>query len=103
MNNFAAGGAFYKLQQIPSIKIDHNFGTSIKISGYYSLENTDKSNGVDGLPEPLSLVRIQEIRSKTLRLNYDQTSRADSAVPHRRRVHALQQSRHRSAGERGVR
>ena len=33
----------------------------------------DKSNGVDGLPEPLSLVRIQVIRSKTLRFNYDQT------------------------------
>jgi hypothetical protein len=75
VNNFAAGGPFYKLTLIPSIKIDHSFGDNIKLSGYYSWENVDKSNGVDGLPEPLSQVRIQVIRSKTVRLNYDQTLR----------------------------
>ncbi len=73
VNNFVAQGAFYKLQLIPSIKIDHSFNNSIKISGYYSWQDTDKSNGVDGLPEPLSLLRIQVIRSKTVRFNYDQT------------------------------
>lgn len=73
VNNFAASGAFYKLQLIPSIKIDHSFGANIRLSGYYSWENTDKSNGIDGLPEPLSQVRLQVIRSKTFRLNYDQT------------------------------
>jgi hypothetical protein len=73
VNNFSASGAFYKLQLIPSIKIDHNFGDNIRLSGYYSWENTDKSNGIDGLPEPLSQVRLQVIRSKTFRLNYDQT------------------------------
>jgi hypothetical protein len=73
VNNFVAQGAFYKLQLIPSIKIDHSFSNNIKVSGYYSWQNTDKSNGVDGLPEPLSLVRIQVIRSKTFRFNYDQT------------------------------
>ncbi len=73
VNNFAASGPFYKLQLIPAIKIDHNFGSNIHLSGYYSLENTDKSNGIDGLPEPISQVRIQVIRSKTFRLNYDQT------------------------------
>ena len=75
VNNYAAGGPFYKLTLIPSIKIDHSFGDNIKVSGYYSWENVDKSNGVDGLPEPLSQVRIQVIRSKTVRLNYDQTLR----------------------------
>ena len=73
VNNFTAGGPFYKLQLIPSIKVDHSFNNSIKVSGYYSWQDTDKSNGVDGLPEPLSLVRIQVIRSKTVRANYDQT------------------------------
>jgi hypothetical protein len=73
VNNFAASGPFYKLQTIPSIKIDHNFSSGAKISGYYSWENTTKSNGVDGLPEPVSQVRIQDIRSKTFRLNYDQS------------------------------
>lgn len=73
VNNFIAQGAFFKLQLIPSLKIDHSFGNNIKVSGYYSWQNTDKSNGVDGLPEPLSQVRIQYIKSKTIRLNYDQT------------------------------
>ncbi len=75
VNNFVAQGAFYKLTLIPSIKIDHSFGDNIKVSGYYSWENVDKSNGVDGLPEPLSQVRLQVIRSHTVRLNYDQTLR----------------------------
>jgi hypothetical protein len=73
VNNFSAGGPFYKLQLIPSIKVDHSFSNSAKISGYYSWENTTKSNGVDGLPEPVSRVRIQDIKSKTFRLNYDQS------------------------------
>lgn len=73
VNNYSAGGPFYKLQTIPSIKIDHSFSNSAKLSGYYSWENTTKSNGVDGLPEPVSQVRIQDIRSKTFRLNYDQS------------------------------
>jgi outer membrane receptor protein involved in Fe transport len=73
VNNFAQSGAFFKLQQIPSVKIDHNFGDKIKISGYWGSQNTDKSNGVDGLPDVLSRVRIQNIWSMTSRANYDQT------------------------------
>jgi hypothetical protein len=71
VNNFAQSGAFYKLQQIPSLKIDHNFNDRMKISGYVGTQNTDKSNGVDGLPEVLSRVRIQNIWSMTSRVNYD--------------------------------
>ena len=71
VNNFSAAGAFWKLQPIPSIKIDHNFSDKAKISGYLSQENTDKSNGIDGLPEPISQVRDQDIHSKTFRVNYD--------------------------------
>ena len=41
VNNFAQSGAFYKLQQIPSIKVDQNFGSKIKLSGYYSTQSTD--------------------------------------------------------------
>jgi hypothetical protein len=73
VNNFAQSGAFYKLQQIPSLKIDQNFGSKVKLSGYYSTQSTDKSNGVDGLPEVLSTVRIQNIFSKMARLNLDYT------------------------------
>ncbi len=73
VNNFAMSGAFYKLQQIPSIKIDQNFGSKIKLSGYYATQSTTKSNGVDGLPAVLSTVRIQAIFSKMARGNFDYT------------------------------
>ncbi len=73
VNNFAQSGAFYKLQQIPSIKIDQNFGSKIKLSGYYATQGTTKSNGVDGLPAVLSTVRIQAIFSKMARGNFDYT------------------------------
>jgi len=73
VNNFAETGDFYKLQQIPSIKVDQNFGTNFKISGFFEIENTTKSNGVDGLPAILSQVRIQAIRSKLARFNADYT------------------------------
>jgi hypothetical protein len=71
VNNFSASGSFWKLQSIPSIKIDHSFSEKAKISGYYSSEHTDKSNGIDGLPEPISQVRDQDIHSYTFRVNYD--------------------------------
>jgi hypothetical protein len=73
VNNFAQSGAFYKLQQIPSIKIDQNFGSKMKLSGYYETQSTTKSNGVDGLPAVLSTVRIQAITSELTRGNFDYT------------------------------
>jgi len=73
VNNFTQSGAFFKLQQIPSVKIDHNFSDNRKISGYWGAQDTDKSNGVDGLSAQLSRVRIQNIRSMTTRVNYDET------------------------------
>jgi hypothetical protein len=73
VNNFAETGDFFKLQQIPSIKIDQNFGTRFKLSWFWETQNTDKSNGVDGLPVALSQVRLQYIRSKLTRANFDYT------------------------------
>ena len=73
VNNYSASGAFFKLQYLPSIKIDQNIGDKRKISGYFAEEATDKSNGVDGLPAAISQVRDQYIRYKTVRLNYDET------------------------------
>ncbi len=73
VNNFAETGDFYKLQQIISIKVDQNFGSTFKISAFYEAQDTSKSNGVDGLPAVLSQVRIQNIVSKLARLNADYT------------------------------
>ena len=71
VNNFAETGDFYKLQQIPSLKIDQNFGNKFRVSGFVENESTTKSNGVDGLPQVISQVRIQAIRSQLARFNAD--------------------------------
>lgn len=73
INNFERRAAYRKIQDIPSIKIDHNLNDRSKISVYYSLQRTDKDNGQDGLPDPISARRDQIIRSHTTRINYDNT------------------------------
>jgi hypothetical protein len=73
VNNTAFAGPFWKLQSIPSVKIDHSITSSARLSGYWSMQATDKLNGQDGLPRVLSLARDQTIRSQTIRLNLDQT------------------------------
>ena len=60
-----------KFQWIPSIKIDHTLTSNIHLSGYYSSQSTDKDNGGDGLPDPISARRYQVIRSHTIRINAD--------------------------------
>jgi hypothetical protein len=73
INNFERRAAYRKIQDIPSIKIDHNLNDRAKFSAYYSLQRTDKDNGQDGLPDPISARRDQIIRSHTFRVNYDHT------------------------------
>jgi Carboxypeptidase regulatory-like domain len=60
-----------KFQWIPSIKIDHALTNNIHLSGYYALTATDKDNGGDGLPDPISARRYQVIRGTTVRINGD--------------------------------
>jgi hypothetical protein len=71
INNFVRTAAYRKIQDIPSVKVDHNFTGSSKMSFYWSRMRTDKDNGLDGLPDPISRRRDQIIRSQTVRLNYD--------------------------------
>jgi hypothetical protein len=73
VNNFERRAAYRKIQDIPSVKIDHNFNDKSKMSVYWSRMRTDKDNGLDGLPDPISARRDQFIRSQTVRVNYDQT------------------------------
>jgi hypothetical protein len=60
-----------KFQWIPSIKMDHALTSNIHLSGYYALTATDKDNGGDGLPDPISARRYQVIRGTTVRINAD--------------------------------
>ena len=71
VNNFIRTAPYRKIQDIPSFKIDHSFTTSSKMSFYWSRMRTDKDNGQDGLPDPISRRRDQLIRSQTVRVNYD--------------------------------
>lgn len=74
VNNFTRRYAYRKIQAIPSVKIDHSFNGSARMSAYWSGQRTDKDNGQDdGLPDPISPRRDQIIRSQTVRVNYDQT------------------------------
>src|SRR5215510_190041 len=62
-----------RFQQIPSVKIDHNFNPDSKLSGYWSVEDTTQITGADGLPIPITGRRDQKIYGHTVRLNLDQT------------------------------
>jgi len=75
VNNFEQIYDFRKIQDIPSFKIDHSFTTTGKLSFYWSRMRTDKDNGQDGLPDPISQRRDQFIRSHTERINYDHSLR----------------------------
>lgn len=72
-NNFELRKKIRKLQTIPSVKIDHNLNDRQRLSVYWSEQLTNKDNGVDGLPDPISARRDQTIRSHTIRTNYDLT------------------------------
>ncbi len=73
VNNFENRYPNRKIQDIPSIKIDHSFTSSARVSGYYSTQRTDKDIGRDALPDPISQRRDLFIRSHTIRINYDHT------------------------------
>jgi hypothetical protein len=75
VNNYELRNPFRKIQQIPSVKIDHNLTNTARITGYWSKQITDKDVGQDGLPDPVSARRDLYIKSTTVRINYDQTLR----------------------------
>jgi hypothetical protein len=59
---------------IPSIKVDHNFGSRSKLSVYWSttrLTATDQYPFCDGISSPISGCRNSYGRSHTARINYD--------------------------------
>ena len=65
---------YRKIQDIPSDQDRSQLRRQrAKFSVYYSRQRTDKDNGQDGLPDPISARRDQMIRSHTIRLNYDRS------------------------------
>ncbi len=59
-----------KVQGIPSVKIDQNLSSAMKLSGYWSETRLDTPGG-DGLPDPISARSISTDRANTVRLNFD--------------------------------
>ena len=57
---------------IPSFKLDHNLTSTVKLSGYYS-ENRNFTPGSDGMPYPVTAALNRDNRSRTTRVNYDQS------------------------------
>src|SRR5947207_5363261 len=47
VNNYQQTLPFQKIQQIPSLKVDHSFNDKSKLSGYWSQQNTDEDVGQD--------------------------------------------------------
>jgi len=72
-NNWANRYPNRKIQEIPSIKVDHSITQDGRISVYYSKQRTDKDQGRDGMPDPIGQRRDLFIRSHTIRVNYDHT------------------------------
>jgi Carboxypeptidase regulatory-like domain len=61
-----------KVQGIPSVKIDQNLSSAMKLSGYWSEVRVDSPGG-DGLPDIISTRSPAKDRNHTVRLNYDYT------------------------------
>ena len=60
-----------RFQGLPGIKLDHNFSDNHRATFYYSKQSTDQKTANDGLPDPITAVRVQAIYGHTTRLNYD--------------------------------
>ncbi len=71
-NNLAPSYSNYRHTTIPSIKIDQNLSTKMKVSGYYSTTRTysPNANGYTNLEEPAT---PQVQNSQTIRANFDYT------------------------------
>ena len=73
LNNYAIPAySNYRHTTIPSIKIDHQISSTIKISGFFSQTHSTSPNS-NGFSAALAPVAPQDDRSSTYRVNYDQT------------------------------
>jgi hypothetical protein len=62
----------YRHTTIPSFKIDHNFSSTVKVSGYYS-ENRTQSPNANGFAQAFTSATATDSITRTTRINYDQS------------------------------
>ncbi len=65
----------YRRMTIPSFKVDHNFGSTLRVSGYYSTTGTNQNNANGFAQEqyPWTAVASTPYRNHTIRINVDKT------------------------------
>jgi hypothetical protein len=63
----------YFNQQVPTIKIDEILPDSSRLSFYFNKLTTNQLTSPDGLPYPISAIRVQAIYGTVPRLNYDKS------------------------------
>jgi hypothetical protein len=74
VDNYLVPWEKYNYRAIPSVKIDHNFGTRSKLSGYWSQARYDSNvQNCDSLylTTPTTACTLSLVRSHSFRLNYD--------------------------------
>jgi hypothetical protein len=71
--NWAPNLLNQQTQQIPSLKVDQDFGPQTKMSFYWSNQSNQQVAYPDGLPLPLSAARPKNVGGNQFRLNLDRT------------------------------
>jgi len=71
-NYTAPGYSDFRHTTIPSLKVDHNINTKMKVAGYYSATRTVSPLN-NGFPQIWSSRQAQDILSQTIRVNFDYT------------------------------
>lgn len=73
--NFQLGKNTTRPQNLPSIKIDHNFSPTLKLSTFYSYVGGSGSTSTDGLPVNITTSGLNTQTSSTTRVNVDDSLR----------------------------
>ncbi|MBV9397174.1 MAG: TonB-dependent receptor [Bryobacterales bacterium] len=73
--NYQLSGTTPRPQNLPSIKVDHNFSERLKLSTFYSFVGGSGQTSTDGLPTNITVSGFNHSSSSTARVNVDHTIR----------------------------
>jgi hypothetical protein len=73
INNYLYDLVLPRMQNLPSVKIDHNIGALTKLSFYWSYQSTRDIPGNDPLPDPITAKRDKTAVNNTYTLNLNRS------------------------------
>jgi hypothetical protein len=73
--NYQLSGTTPRPQNLPSIKVDHNFSQNLKMSTFYSYVGGSGQTSTDGLPENITTAGFNHSQSSTARVSVDEVLR----------------------------